>query len=374
MNKNIAGILENQEREDEAFFLKSNHAIAEQEFTNGDQLLSHMTNPQLQRRCAGRIWNPPVVPVRKTDRVSVRKHTLSQFPYYHSHTFYEFIYVVSGECSQYLRYPAEEGQYLHCPTEDSHNLQAPAEGGLQENLSKGRLLVLHERQLAILKPGTVHALNPSRPEDLIMKMFVPEQEFRELAEAFGGTQRFFPEQGKGQQAVEGASVYTMESLQWESLLFRLLEELTYERRFQAVAVRSYLSLLLTELCRRPLLPADFELWQKLLAYLDENMAGAGLEDFAKRSGYSSGHMGRVIKERLGRTFGEVQKQRRLEKAAKLLEETDLAVEEIAVSLGYRNTSGLYKQFGSVYGMNPGTYRKAKHAGFGYFSAGFGNGM
>lgn len=344
MNKTIAGILENQEKEDEALFLKSSHAIAEQEFTNGDQLLSHMTNLQRQRSCAGRIWNPPVIPVRKTDRVSVRKHTLSQFPYYHSHTFYEFIYVVSGEC----------GQYLHCP----------AEGGRKETPAEDRLLILHERQLAVLKPGTVHALRPSRPEDLIMKMFVPEPEFRELAEDFGGTKRFFAEQENGPEAPEGTYVYTLESLQWESLLFRLLEELTYERKFQAVAVRSYLSLLLTELCRRPLSPADFELWQKLLTYLDENMAGAGLADFAGRSGYSSSHMGRLIKERLGRSFGEILKQRRLEKAAKLLEETDLTVEEIAVDLGYRNTSGLYKQFGSVYGRNPGAYRKAKREGFG----------
>ena len=41
-------------------------------------------------------------PVRVSSGVSIRKHTLCQIPYYHTHDFYELIYVYQGNAGQYL--------------------------------------------------------------------------------------------------------------------------------------------------------------------------------------------------------------------------------------------------------------------------------
>ncbi len=48
---------------------------------------------------------------------------------------------------------------------------------------------------------------------------------------------------------------------------------------------------------------------------------------------------------------------RLERAVKLLIETDYPVEIIAGMVGYANISGFYKQFCRNYGMTPNEYRK-----------------
>jgi len=47
----------------------------------------------------------------------------------------------------------------------------------------------------------------------------------------------------------------------------------------------------------------------------------------------------------------------MQKAASLLLETSLTVEEIALSLGFNNRTNFYKQFQSVYHLSPASYRK-----------------
>lgn len=49
------------------------------------------------------FWSRKVpVPIRKCGFFHGAKHTLSQIPYLHSHSFYEYIYVVRGACVQYV--------------------------------------------------------------------------------------------------------------------------------------------------------------------------------------------------------------------------------------------------------------------------------
>ena len=47
----------------------------------------------------------------------------------------------------------------------------------------------------------------------------------------------------------------------------------------------------------------------------------------------------------------------MQKAASLLLETNLTVEEIVLSLGFNNRTNFYKQFQAVYGVSSAAYRK-----------------
>ena len=71
---------------------------------------------------------------------------------------------------------------------------------------------------------------------------------------------------------------------------------------------------------------------------------------------------RAKMERQSRSFfytvtDYIQSHIRLQKAAELLADTDLIIEEVACQAGYKNSSGLYKRFQAVYGMSPGEYRR-----------------
>ncbi|MDO4262534.1 MAG: AraC family transcriptional regulator [Eubacteriales bacterium] len=67
-------------------------------------------------------------------------------------------------------------------------------------------------------------------------------------------------------------------------------------------------------------------------------------------------LSKLIKEGTGSTFQELLMKQRFEKAAMLLLETNLPVEEIALNVGYENQSYFHRQFKMRYGLTPRRYR------------------
>ena len=65
----------------------------------------------------------------------------------------------------------------------------------------------------------------------------------------------------------------------------------------------------------------------------------------------------MIKDRLGAGFSELLLSYKLQKAVRLMNVTELSIDDIAREAGYTNSSGLYKQFFAFYGMTPSAYRK-----------------
>ena len=94
-----------------------------------------------------------------------------------------------------------------------------------------------------------------------------------------------------------------------------------------------------------------------LVLLAENEEGyANLTKIAKDTHQSVSVLSKLIRQKTGDTFKELLQQRRFETAAHLLMETDLAVEEIALDVGYENLSYFFRQFKSRYGVTPRAYR------------------
>ena len=55
-------------------------------------------------------------------------------------------------------------------------------------------------------------------------------------------------------------------------------------------------------------------------------------------------------------FQDLLQQRRFQAAVKLLEETDLSIEDISLDVGYENQSYFFRQFKKRFGMTPRSYR------------------
>lgn len=84
-------------------------------------------------------------PVRVSSGISIRKHTLCQIPYYHTHDFYELIYVYQGNAGQYL--PGEK-----------------------------TALKMSAGDICLLTPGKIHAMLPSGEDDIILKKILSDGE------------------------------------------------------------------------------------------------------------------------------------------------------------------------------------------------------
>jgi len=93
-----------------------------------------------------------------------------------------------------------------------------------------------------------------------------------------------------------------------------------------------------------------------LREIEENYKTANLSDLAVEQGISLSYLSRLIKATTGSTYKELLQNKRLAKAAQLLRETRLPVQDIIEAVGYDNTSYFYRIFKEKFSSNPKAYR------------------
>ena len=268
------------------------------------------------------------VPVRVASELSIRKHTLCQIPYYHTHDFYELIYVYQGNCGQYL-------------------------AGSQEILS------MTAGDVCLLTPGKIHAMMPAGDQDMILKMILPKSLMKEILARFRMEDdlREWADMAETRNQLYVFHTASAYGCSVKRLLESLMLQVYQGRNPKSIAVRSLLDLLLIELAQGNLEHTDRGFLDEVIDYMQNHVHTAELTALAARLGYSSRHCARRILEVTGGSFSELLTHIRIQRAADLLSGTDLSVEAIACQAGYHSVSGLYKRFQAVYGMSPGAYRK-----------------
>src|SRR5262249_27745730 len=92
--------------------------------------------------------------------------------------------------------------------------------------------------------------------------------------------------------------------------------------------------------------------------IQENMSGdLNLAELAKRSFMSVSHFSHVFKEATGESPKSYLIKERIEKAKKLLSQTEEPAQDIAHRLGYDSTYFFYRQFKQRTGLTTAEYRR-----------------
>ncbi|SHI77853.1 response regulator transcription factor [Desulfofundulus thermosubterraneus] len=98
--------------------------------------------------------------------------------------------------------------------------------------------------------------------------------------------------------------------------------------------------------------------KRALAYIHENyQREISLTDLSRIIFLSPDYFSRAFKEQVGCTFSEYVMRLRIEKAKKLLAETDLPVGEVAQQVGYPDPNYFSRVFGRAMGVPPSRYRQ-----------------
>ena len=92
-------------------------------------------------------------------------------------------------------------------------------------------------------------------------------------------------------------------------------------------------------------------------YIQNHYSDASLSSLALSLNQSESALSKQIKKTFGMTFKELLIDRRFEQAEKMLKNARLSVYEVAMSVGYENTSFFYRKFKEQYGMSPNAFRR-----------------
>lgn len=95
----------------------------------------------------------------------------------------------------------------------------------------------------------------------------------------------------------------------------------------------------------------------VLREIEENYNAVNLSELARRYNVSAAYLSRIIKQSTGCTFKDLLQTKRLARAAKLLRESRLSVQDIIAASGYDNTSYFYRIFKERYKTTPKSYRQ-----------------
>jgi AraC-like DNA-binding protein len=98
---------------------------------------------------------------------------------------------------------------------------------------------------------------------------------------------------------------------------------------------------------------------QILRYIEREYAHGSLAEAARQLHYDEAWLSRQIKTQTGETFTALMQEKRLAQAAFLLRSTKRKVGEIALAVGYENTSFFHRLFQKAYGCSPKHYRDSQ---------------
>lgn len=104
---------------------------------------------------------------------------------------------------------------------------------------------------------------------------------------------------------------------------------------------------------------DERLSDRIVHYMGEHTDAVTLKDIAKHFSYHPNYISTLLRREIGKSFSEILLELRMERALSLLRGTSLAIERIALMLGYSNSSNFYKAFREYYGKSPRDYMSAR---------------
>lgn len=156
------------------------------------------------------------------------------------------------------------------------------------------------------------------------------------------------------------SFSAQESKDVEFVLERMKREMDEKKEGYGRVIENYLSILFSYMLRRSLLTEIFseeDVWQNLIEYISSNPDGElTLDALAKRCFYNPSYFSRVFKQKFGISLTEYVRERRMEKAKSLLQNTNKTVDKIMEEVGYSDRSAFYHAFSKIFGLTPAQMR------------------
>jgi AraC-like DNA-binding protein/mannose-6-phosphate isomerase-like protein (cupin superfamily) len=266
--------------------------------------------------------------------VSIRKHT--RFIHYpaHSHDYVEICYILSGQSIQNI-----EGERVE--------------------LAAGDLL--------FLGPGVIHEIHPSNEEDIAINFIIHKKFFSYIFEFINedcSLSNFFTDVVFKRSSALALIFSTKGNENLEQLLEEILSELDEDRDLTEPRLKFLLGLLILDLSQEtPTKVKKVSYDQGILAnvinYMEKNLKDANLNEISDELNVKNYNLSKLIKKESGVTFNTLLREIRLGKFCELIKVKNVSINDLAIEVGFSNTSDFYKKFKAKYGISPRDYRNTQ---------------
>lgn len=91
--------------------------------------------------------------------------------------------------------------------------------------------------------------------------------------------------------------------------------------------------------------------------VDQSLGTVQSAELAAATGFSLSHLNRILRRNVDMSLDQLIRQRRVERAARMLQQTDRPVLEIALAVGFSSLSAFYTVFQRHFRQAPGSYRQ-----------------
>ena len=238
--------------------------------------------------------------------------------------------------------------------------------GRHSQLSNGARIDQQAGELLLLNQRAKHENLPCGENDIPVVFLINPRLFLEPLDAMGSENSGLHKFLRGclhRETQEPGHMHFMvaEEPCIQSLMEHLLWSFVSGRQNSHGADQYRMGLLLLNLLER-LDKADFsdsgrnDRASKVLWYIEEHYADGTLGELSRLLNCDMEWLSTDIKRLTGRTYTELQQDRRISQAKILLRATDKTIAEIANQVGYFNTSYYYRLFQKKVGCSPGDYR------------------
>lgn len=266
--------------------------------------------------------------------ISVRPHTrFVSFPE-HTHDYIEIVYMCSGNTTHIIN-------------------------GREINLAAGELLFLSRH--------AKHKIMRAEEQDIAVNFIVMPESFENALSVIGSEEtplkKFISDSltGSGGPAYLHFKVSEVMPVQnlVENLIWTLLHDVGYKRSIYKATMELLFLHLLGD--------ADYLVYDtsedgavlQVLRYIEDNYRNGSLSEAAEILHYDLYWLSREIKSKTGRNYTDFVQDKRLSQAVFYLTNTNMKISDIAIAVGYDNTSYFHRLFSARYGVSPKKYRDCK---------------
>ena len=269
--------------------------------------------------------------ISSSENISVTEYLGRDTAYQpHTHEFIEFVYIKSGTVTHKI----DDKEY---------------------KLSHGDLIIIDY--------GQVHSFLPTPKVDYVNILLDPNFFSEELMDIDSISQllmydmfeEFFGMELESKQCVHFGKKYRKDV---DFLINQMIREFTDKKVGYKSVLKGSMRILLSWILRETNFKENSEVIDDIIEYINVNYSKKlDLHEIASRYFYNPSYFSRLIKEKMGKSFSEYVKEKRIMNAREMLINSNKKIDDIIYSVGYNDKKLFYKHFDEYFKMSPGEYRK-----------------